>query len=152
MLQIDETLRLRRYDGNCEFALPWYLDAHTVWMVDHRTKPYDMELLKRMYSFLDKKGELYFIELLCNGTYLPAGDVTLCRDDLPIVIAPDFQGRGIGKRVILGLIQEAKRRGWDHLAVEEIYRDNVASRRLFESCGFRETTATKDGAGYRLSF
>lgn len=152
MLQIDETLRLRPYDGACEFALPWYLDAHTVWMVDHRDKPYDMELLKRMYAFLDKKGELYFIELLRDGTYIPVGDVTLCRDDLPIVIAPDFQGRGIGKRVILGLIREAKRRGWDHLAVEEIYQDNLASRRLFEGCGFQKAAATEEGDGYRLDF
>ncbi|MGM9554186.1 MAG: GNAT family N-acetyltransferase [Faecousia sp.] len=152
ILQIDDTLRLRRYDGICEFALPWYLDAHTVWMVDHRTEPYHMDLLKRMYSYLDQKGELYFIELLCNDTYAPVGDVTLCRDDLPIVIAPEFQCRGIGKRVILGLIHEAKRRGWDHLAVEEIYQDNIASQRLFEGCGFQKAAATKDGACYRLCF
>lgn len=152
MLQIDDTLRLRPYDGVCEFALPWYQDAHTVWMVDHRTAPYDMELLKRMYAYLNEKGELYFIELLREGAYVPVGDVTLCQDDLPIVIAPEFQGRGIGKRVLLGIIGEAKRRGWHHLGVEEIYEDNIASQRIFESCCFQKVGVSKQGSSYRLCF
>lgn len=152
MLQIDDTLRLRRFDGVCEFALQWYQDTHTVWLVDHRTAPYDMALLQRMYAYLNKKGELYFIELLCEGAYVPIGDVTLCQDDLPIVIAPEFQRKGIGKRVLLGIIREAKRRGWDHLGVEEIYEDNIASQRLFESCGFQEVGVSKQGNSYRLCF
>ena len=33
-IQINETLRLRRYDGTADFALPWYQDEATVYLVD----------------------------------------------------------------------------------------------------------------------
>ena len=33
-------------------------------LVDGVDEPYDMDQLRRMYSYLDKHGELYFIEVL----------------------------------------------------------------------------------------
>lgn len=147
---IDDSLRLRPYDGRHDFALPWYQDAQTLWGVDHRTEPYDAELLGRMYTYLDQKGALYFIELKQSDTYIPVGDVTLCRDDLPIVIAPGYQHCGIGGRVLRGLIAHARKLGWDHLAVEEIYQDNIGSQRLFLGAGFQKVKDTAQGAGYRL--
>ena len=150
MIIIDDTLRLRPYDGRHDFALPWYQEAGTLWGVDHRTEPYDAELLRRMYTFLDQKGALYFIELKQSDTYIPVGDVTLCRNDLPIVIAPGYQQRGIGGRVLRGLIAYARKLGWDHLAVEEIYQDNIGSQRLFLGAGFQKVKDTAQGAGYRL--
>lgn len=147
---IDDSLRLRPYDGRHDFALPWYQDAQTLWGVDHRTEPYDAELLGRMYTYLDQKGALYFIELKQSDTYIPVGDVTLCRDDLPIVIAPGYQHCGIGGRVLRGLIAHARKLGWDHLAVEEIYQDNIGSQRLFLGAGFQKVKDTAQGASYRL--
>lgn len=97
IIQIDESLRLRKYDGAHDFALAWYQDMDTVWLVDGNRNPYTMERLGGMYRYLDNAGELYFIEVLENGTYKPIGDVTFWQEDMPIVIGdPACRGKGIG--------------------------------------------------------
>ena len=69
-------------------------------------------------------GEVYFIE------FKPIG----CTDYLPIVIGDKkFRGQGIGKKVVLSLIERAKQLGFSYLEVAEIYDDNAGSRKLFES-------------------
>lgn len=35
-IQINEKLRLRKYGGNCDFALKWYQETETVKLVDGR--------------------------------------------------------------------------------------------------------------------
>ena len=40
-------------------TLPWYQDGETVWLVDGDRRPYTLERLRRMYEFLDARGELY---------------------------------------------------------------------------------------------
>ena len=152
MIIIDDTLRLRPYDGRHDFALPWYQDAGTLWGVDHRTEPYDAELLGQMYTYLDRKGALYFIELKQSDTYIRVGDVTLCRDDLPIVIGErSLRARGIGRAVLTALIARARALGWRELLVDEIYSWNLPSQKLFEGMGFRRWESTPRGARYRLS-
>ena len=42
VIQIDESLRLRKYDGVYDFALAWYQDLDTVWLVDGNRNPYTM--------------------------------------------------------------------------------------------------------------
>ena len=71
VIQIDESLRLRKYDGVHDFALEWYLDEETVYLVDGKRDPYTIERLGGMYRYLNNAGELYFIEVLENGTYGP---------------------------------------------------------------------------------
>ena len=34
VIQIDESLRLRKFDSIYDFALVWYQDLDTVWLVD----------------------------------------------------------------------------------------------------------------------
>ena len=34
ILPVSDRLRLRKYDGVFAFALPWYLDTETVYLVD----------------------------------------------------------------------------------------------------------------------
>ena len=98
MLPVSETLRLRKYDGNHDFALFWYLDPETVWLVDGDREPYTPELLNKMYSYQDAHGELYFIEALENGRWIPVGDVCLSADDFAIVIGErSFRGKGVGR-------------------------------------------------------
>ena len=122
VIQIDDTLRLRKYDGNHDFALAWYQDEETVWLVDGNRNPYTVERLEGMYRYLNNAGELYFIEVLENGVYKPIGDVTFWQEDMPIVIGdPNYRGKGIGRRVILSLIQRGKMLGYDRLEVGEIY-------------------------------
>ena len=101
IIAVDDTLRLRRFDGKYEFALGWYQDAETVRLVDGQAKPYDMQRLGQMYRYLDAHGELYFIEVFRHGAFVPVGDVTFWQYDCPIVIGePQLRGCGIGRRIL----------------------------------------------------
>ena len=81
-----------------------------------------MPRLKGMYEYLNNAGELYFIEVLENGTYKPIGDVTFWQEDMPIVIGdPAYRGKGIARKGISALIERGKSLGYDHLVVGEIY-------------------------------
>ena len=152
VIQIDDTLRLRKYDGNHDFALAWYQDEETVWLVDGNRNPYTVERLEGMYRYLNNAGELYFIEVLENGIYKSIGDVTFWQEDMPVVIGdPNYRGKKIGRRVILSLIQRGKMLGYDRLEVGEIYNWNVGSRRCFESVGFTPYEKTEKGHSYRMS-
>ena len=152
LIQIDDTLRLNKYDGTHDFALAWYQDEETVWLVDGNRNPYTPERLAGMYNYLNEAGELYFIEVLENGTYKPIGDVTFWQEDMPIVIGdPNYRGNGIGRRVILALIQRGRMLGYDRLEVGEIYDWNKGSRRCFESVGFTPYEKTEKGHSYRMS-
>ena len=75
LLPVTDSLRLRKYDGNHDFALSWYLDQETVWLVDGDRDFYTPELLNKMYSHQDTHGELYFIEALEAGLWRPIWDV-----------------------------------------------------------------------------
>lgn len=150
-IEIDGTLRLRRFDGVFDFALSWYQDAQTLRLVDGNETPYDMERLERMYRWLDAHGELYFIELRRDGVFRPVGDVTFWQDDCPIVIGErSLRGQGIGLRVVRALVARGRSLGYDCLHVREIYDENIASQRLFERAGFTREEKTADGWRYRL--
>ena len=152
VVQIDESLRLRQYDGVYDFALAWYQDEDTVYLVDGKKDPYTMERLKGMYEYLNDAGELYFIEVLEEGAYIPIGDVTFWQEDMPIVIGdPAYRGKGIGRKVISALIKRGKSLGYDHLAVGEIYNWNVGSRRCFEGVGFVPCEKSEKGSSYKLT-
>lgn len=152
VLSVGDGLRLRKFDGVYDFALEWYQDVETVWLVDGDRIPYTPELLTKMYNWLNNAGELYFIEVLERGAYRPIGDVTFWQEDLPIVIGvPDYRRRGIGRNVIAALVQRGRELGFDHLSVAEIYTWNEGSKRCFESLGFTACERTEQGVRYRLA-
>ena len=70
---IDNELRLIPYYRNDEASLPWYQDLDVCRQVDNREKPYDVELLHRMYDYLTAHGDCYYIEY--KGVLV--GDVSL---------------------------------------------------------------------------
>lgn len=149
---INDSLRLRKYDGGVAFALGWYQDRETLLLVDGADRPYDMARLQRMYAHLDAHGELYFIECKINDAFVPIGDVTLCRTDMPIVIGdPRFRGCGIGSQVVRALIRRGQALGFAELQVSEIYDYNVGSRKLFTNLGFVPFASTEKGHRYRLT-
>lgn len=152
IINIEDDLRLQKYNGIHHFALRWYQDEETVKLVDGLSaKIYDIHRLDRMYHYLDNEGELYFIEIKENDTFLPIGDVTFCKDDMPVVIGDKlYRGRGIGKKVIATLINRAKELGYDSINVNEIYFHNEASKRLFTSLGFVPYEKTDKGYRYEL--
>lgn len=45
-----------------------------------------IEYVEGMFDYLKDKGEVYFIEIIEDGKYVPIGDVTLKEENLPIVI------------------------------------------------------------------
>lgn len=150
-LQVDDQIRLRRYDGVHDFALGWYQDPETVKLVDGVETPYSVERLNKMYTYLDQHGELYFIEALEDGVYVPIGDVTFWQEDMPIVIGePRYRGRGIGRKVVSALVQRGKQLGYHRLYVDEIFDYNTGSRRCFESVGFRPCERREKGHRYCL--
>lgn len=150
VINITNELRLRKFDDKYSFALAWYQDEETVKLVDGLdAEKYDYDTLRRMYEYLDNIGELYFIEVLENNDFIPVGDVTFSKDDMPIVIGKkNYRGQGIGKKVIEALIERARDLGYQELKVNEIYNYNIASQKLFESCGFKKAEATKNGYSY----
>lgn len=150
ILPVSDTLRLRRYDYSCDFALGWYQDVETLQLVNNNPKLYDRQQLDRMYNYLNAHGEEYWIEALEDGRFIPIGDVTFSQDDLPIVIGERrYRGQGVGRQVLTALIGRAKELGFSSLKVAEIYRFNLASQRLFEGCGFVRCAETE--AGFRFA-
>lgn len=152
-IDMNDNLRLKAYDGIFEFAHDWYQDMDSLELIDGKGKavPYTLERLKRMYEFLNNHGELYFIEKKANENYIPVGDVTFWKDDMPIVIAKEYRYQGIGKMVILCLIERAKKLGYKQIHVEQIYSYNIGSQKLFQSCGFNKVASTDIGLSYSLN-
>ena len=150
MIQITEQLRLRRYDNECEFALKWYQDRELLDLVDGKdSQPYTMKKLRDMYSYLDHKGELYFIEIEKEGVFIAIGDVTFSENDMPIVIGEKgYRGIGIGTQVIQALKKRAYQLGYRQLNIREIYDYNKASQKLFEREGFKINKKTEKGYSY----
>ena len=97
-----------------------------------------------MYTYLNRMGELYFIEVLQDNAYKPIGDVTFWQEDMPIVIGDkSYRGKGIGKKVVRALVARGKALGFQKMYVADIYSYNQGSRRCFESVGFREYAKPK---------
>jgi RimJ/RimL family protein N-acetyltransferase len=151
VIYIDNELRLRRFGGDYRFALTWYQDIELVNLVDGPNAVlYTPEKLKKMYDCLTNQGEVYFIEILKNDRYFPIGDVGLSQENLPIVIGEkNYQGLGIGKKVVSKLISIAKELDFAYIKVE-IFDYNIPSQKLFTSLGFKEFTNIKNGKKYIL--
>lgn len=151
ILQVDSHLRLRKFDDQYDFALGWYQDEELVYLVDGHRSTYDFDQLSRMYHYLEQKGELYFIEALEHGSFVPIGDVTFWQEDMPIVIGEkDYRGKGVGRKVVAALVNRGRELGYSCLYVDEIYHDNIGSRRCFASVGFREYEHNDKGVRLKL--
>jgi len=141
VVPIDITLRLRAYDGDYRRAVVWYRDPvvyrNSEGITDEGRAP-DEDYVRRMYEYLSNNGELYFIEVVEDGQFIPIGDVTLKEENPPIVIGvAKYRGVGIGRKVMLAIIARARELGIKRFYNTRIYDYNVASQKLFESLGFR---------------
>lgn len=100
--------------------------------MDNRDSVYDLDLLKCMYQYLNKHGDLFYIKYkgrLCGDVCLqPSGEVN-------IVISKQFQNKHIGRRVMNEIIQLAREKEIRKLHAE-IYSINTQSQRMFQSVGF----------------
>ena len=132
---VDQEIRLIPYFRNDEVSLPWYQDPDVCRQVDNRDKPYDIELLHRMYDYLSSHGDCYYIEY--KGILV--GDVSL-RDngEVAIVVCKEYQNQHIGRRCIKDMLKLAAEKGMNAVQAN-IYSFNQQSRRMFESTGFLKT-------------
>lgn len=129
---VDDEIALVRYYPNYKTTLTWYQDLEVCKQVDNRDTVYDLELLKRMYNYLNKHGDLFYVKYknrLCGDVCLQAGG------EVNIVIAKPFQNKHIGRRVISEIIRFAKEQNIKKLYAE-IYSFNKQSQKMFQSVGF----------------
>ena len=132
---VDSEIKLIPYYSNDEASLPWYQDLDVCRQVDNRDKPYDIDLLHRMYDYLCAHGECYYIEY--KGILV--GDISLMDNaEIAIVVCKEYQNQHIGRRCVLNMLTLAKEKGVKEVRAN-IYSFNAQSQKMFESVGFKKT-------------
>ncbi|HQM96061.1 MAG TPA: GNAT family protein [Clostridia bacterium] len=148
IIQIDNQLRLRKYDGNYQQAYAWYQDDVVRKFSEGITDPnrhLDENWVAKKLNSLNKSGELYFIEVSENNDYIAIGDVTLLENNPPIEIGVGkYRGIGIGKKVMSALVKRAKEIGITKIYNTGCYEDNYASQKMLLSAGFKLVTHDKE--------
>ena len=131
---VDREIVLVPYYPNYRTALAWYQDLDVCKQVDNRDHVYDLDLLKRMYQYLNRHGDLFYIKYrnrLCGDVCLqPSGEVN-------IVISKPYQNKHIGRRVIGEIIRLAREKQLPQLCAQ-IYSFNTQSQNMFRSLGFSQ--------------
>lgn len=130
---ISDDLYLTKYFPAYNISLNWYLDKKTVKMVDNSDTVYDLDQLKKMYNYLDKNGDLFYI--VYKNKLI--GDCAIFDDKMvAIVIEKEYRGNGIASKVLECLISYARNKDYKYLNAE-IYEFNVVSKNLFAKHGFK---------------
>lgn len=147
ILEIDAALRLRKPEpSQWAMALPWYQDPQVLRFSEGTDQPYDMEVVNRMYEYLQEIGELYFIEIKEGDQWLPIGDVTLADTTMPVTIGiPKYWGQGIGRKAIIRLLDRARDLGYKTIKLKKIYHYNQRSQRMFQAVGFKKIAEDETG-------
>jgi RimJ/RimL family protein N-acetyltransferase len=147
IIDISDSLRLRKYDGHFALFLPGYQNPvvyqNSEGIFDESRIP-DLDYVKGMCNYLAKVGELYYIEAKENGTYVPIGDVTVKDENPPIAIWVDtYRGKGIGKLVMQTVIDRLKGLGFEKITGSTVYQWNTSSQKLHEGLGFQRVSEDK---------
>ncbi len=131
---IDEELSLIPYYPAYDITLEWYRDPETCLLCDNDDTPYDLDRLKRMYSYLYRNGSCFYI---CYQEKL-IGDIALLdRGEICVVLAKEYRSRHIGRRCVREILSLAKDKGMKEIHAR-IYPFNIASRKMFVTCGFHK--------------
>ena len=137
---LSDHIRLRKYDGHAEVALPGYCDPvvyqNSEGIFDESRIP-DLAYVTGMFNYLDKVGEAYFIEAMEDGAWLPVGDVTVKPQNPPIAIWFErYRGKGVGKLVMTYVIKRLKQLGYEKITGSTVYKWNKASLIMHLKLGF----------------
>lgn len=156
MIPIRSDLRLRKYDGHFELFLPGYRDPYVYQnsegIFDESRIP-DLSYVKGMCTYLSEHGEMYYIEVMKDGEFVPVGDVTVKPENPPIAIwYAEYRNRGIGKLVMQAVIRRLKDLGYCGIRGSTVYRWNTASQKLHESLGFQRVKEEDKDIYYDLIF
>ena len=144
IIDINDSLGLRKYDGHYELFLPGYQNPvvyqNSEGIFDESKIP-TLDYVKGMCTYLAKVGELYYIEAKENGIFRPIGDVTVKDENPPIAIWEDaYRGKSIGTLVMKTVIARLKRLGFEKITGSTVYQWNTASQKLHEGLGFRRVS------------
>ena len=154
ILQISDTLRLRKYGGDYSAFLPAYqtpyIYQNSEGIFDGKKRP-DLNYVKGMCEYLDRNGELYLIEAKENGYFLVIGDVTVKSENPPIAIWLErYRGVGVGAAVMKTVIARLRELGFTEITGSTVYNWNLPSQKLHEKLGFQRTGEKEDAYLYSL--
>ena len=146
IIEIDQGLRLKKFDGNIDKMVEGYHDPvvyqNSEGIFDQDKIP-DVEYIKRMCKYLENVGELYFIQVLENGEYFSVGDVTVKAENPPIAIWQEKYRRiGIGSKVMKAVIERLSVLGYKKITGSSVFKWNTVSQRMHERLGFCRTGET----------
>ena len=96
----------------------------------------------------ERAREHYVIERRTDDGWETAGEVALERGSLTLTVPSDLRRQGIGRRVLLRLVDRARVLGWEELRVSGVEPGDDAARRLLDGLGFR--SRPDDSASYAL--
>jgi len=155
VIDISNSLRLRKYDGHFELFLPGYQDPvvyqNSEGIFEESRIP-NLQYVKSMCTYLAKVGELYYIEAKEGDTFVPIGDVTVKDENPPISIwKAEYRGKGVGKKVMQTVIDRLRTLGYSKITGSTVYQWNTASQHLHESLGFLRTTDDETEITYQLT-
>ena len=144
LININDFLRLRKYDGHYELFLPGYQNPvvyqNSEGIFDESSIP-NLDYVKGMCTYLARVGELYYIEAKEDGAYVPIGDVTVKDENPPIAIWVDtYRGKGNGKLVMQTVIERLKELEFAKITGSTVYQWNIASQKLHEGLGFHRVS------------
>ena len=147
IININESLRLIKYNGNYEIALRGYQDPYVYQnsegIFDDTKKP-DLEYIKGMFKWLNNNGELYYIQVKDGQDYISIGDVTIKDVNPPITIWYEkYRFNGIGTKVMKTVIKRIKELGYEKITGTTIYKWNLSSQRMHEKLGFVKVDFSK---------
>ncbi len=139
---LSREVELVKYYPRYQVTLQWYQDAELCRQVDNIDHVYDLDRLKRMYRYLSKNGECYYIKYKDSGRWRLVGDVSLCNGAVSVVVCREYQNRHIGRVAVEGIIGRARELKYKQVEAE-IYSFNEQSRRAFEAVGFIRASQEK---------
>ncbi len=154
VITVGKSTRLRKYDGKYEKLLKGYQDPYVYQnsegIFDDDKKP-DLNYVKGMCEYLDKAGELYFIEVEYNGRFISVGDVTIKAENPPISIwDAKYRGIGLGTEVMRAVICRLKILGYKKVTGSTVYKWNIPSKKMHERLGFVVTGENENEWFYDL--
>lgn len=79
-------------------------------------------------EYMSQYGDCYEI---CLSGETPVGFVGVVDNDIRFAVEPNFHGKGVGKFMIMDLIHKNPK------SIAKVKHDNLASIKVFESCGFK---------------
>lgn len=154
IIKVSDNVRLKKYDGAYEKAIDGYRDPYVYQNSEgifDTDKIPDMEYVKGMFEYLDKAGEVYFIEVLEEGIWEAVGDVTVKDVNPPIAIWKEkYRGCGIGTAVMKVVIHRLKELGHDKITGLTVYKWNTVSQKMHEKLGFKKSGENEKEYFYEL--